>query len=180
MRLPFSDKFLLDLCDLLLKADELSDEIFLFPSKKLRSLKYSVELDRLKRRYEREKAKTNFSQFIYYLKTKGYIKIKNLEGKKGVLLTKKGTSKALKAKFKTKEKKKRKDGRWQMVIFDIPENKRNLRDLLRECLQFLGYQMLQQSVWVCPYDVFEETEGIIRRYSLDPYVKLFLIEEIEI
>jgi hypothetical protein len=40
--------------------------------------------------------------------------------------------------------------------------------------------MLQQSVWVCPYDVLEETEAILRKYSLDEYVKLFLIEEVEI
>ncbi len=78
-----------------------------------------------------------------------------------------------------KKKKRRPDGKWQMVIFDIPEKKRVLRDIFRENLQILGYKILQQSVWVCPYEISKETEGIIRQYSLDPYVKLFLIEEIE-
>jgi DNA-binding transcriptional regulator PaaX len=55
-----------------------------------------------------------------------------------------------------------------------------LRDLLRELLYLLGYRMLQQSVWVCPYDVLKETEAIIQKLSLERYVKIFLIEEIEI
>jgi len=67
-----------------------------------------------------------------------------------------------------------------MVIFDIPERKRDLRDIFRENLQLLGYRMLQQSVWVCPFDVLKETEGVIRQYELDDYIRLFLIEELEI
>ena len=65
------------------------------------------------------------------------------------------------------------------VHIGLPRGK-HLRDLLRENLYFLGYKMLQQSVWVCPYNVSKETEAVLRKYSLDPYVKLFLIEEIEV
>lgn len=38
--------------------------------------------------------------------------------------------------------------------------------------------MLQKSIWVSPYDVLKETEEFLRKYALDPYVKLFLIEEL--
>jgi hypothetical protein len=38
--------------------------------------------------------------------------------------------------------------------------------------------MLQKSIWICPYEVTKETEEILRKYNLDPHVKLFLIEEI--
>lgn len=179
MRLPITDEFLWDLYNLLEKTDEIIDELFLSPSRRMRSLRYSVELDKLRKKYERKRARRNFRQFIYYLKKQGYIKIKNLEEKQGVLLTKKGAEKVLKTKFKMKEKKKRKDRKWLMVIFDIPERKRKLRTLFREYLQFLGFKMLQQSVWVCPFNVFKEIEGVIRRYSIDPYVKIFFIEEIE-
>ncbi|NOQ67825.1 hypothetical protein GQ568_00095 [Patescibacteria group bacterium] len=67
-----------------------------------------------------------------------------------------------------------------MIIFDIPEEKRYLRNLLREKLLLLKYKMLQQSIWICPYDVQKETEFILREHSIDPYIKLFLIEEIEL
>ncbi len=175
MILPITDKFLLSVYDYSEKLDETFD---LFAPKTMKEV-CCPSLYELKKQYKRRKAKQNFDQLIYYLKKRGYIKIKNLKQNKGIVLTKKGTEKVLRAKFKT-NKEKRSDGKWQMIIFDIPEEKRYLRDLLREKLRFLKYKMLQQSIWICPYNVSEETELILGKYSLDPYVKLFLIEEIEI
>ena len=65
-----------------------------------------------------------------------------------------------------------------MIIFDIPEKRRQDRDLLRDALVDMGYQKLQQSVWVCPYDAYGETEKAVREYQIIPFVKLFLIEEV--
>ena len=174
MKISLTDKFLWDLYTFIEKADKSFD---LFSPRTIKEAFYP-DLFRLKREYERKKAKRQFSQFVNYLKKKGYIKIKNLKEKRGVIITKKGINKVLVAKIKSKERKRRNDKKWQMIIFDIPEKKRHLRDLLRENLHFLGYRMLQQSIWVCPYNVFKETEAFIREYSLDQYVKLFLIEEI--
>jgi phenylacetic acid degradation operon negative regulatory protein len=176
MKLPITDEFLLDLYNFIEKIDETFD---LFAPRTMKEVWYS-NLYKLRRNYERKEAKSQFRQFLHYLKRQGYIKIKNLEQKQGIILTKKGANKVLKIKLKMKKRRKRTDGKWQMVIFDIPEKKRDLRNLFRQNLQILGYKMLQKSIWVCPYDVLKETEGIIGKYSLDPYVKLFLIEEIEV
>jgi len=176
MRLPLTDKFLWDLYNLIENVDEAFD---LFAPRTMKEA-WFPNLYKLRLKYSRKETRRKFSQLIYYLKKKGYIKIKNLEQKQGVILTKNGAEKVLKIKFKLKEWEKRADGKWQMVIFDIPERKRVLRDLFRENLRILGYKMLQQSIWVCPYDLSKETEGIIRKYSADPYVKVFLIEEIDI
>jgi phenylacetic acid degradation operon negative regulatory protein len=89
-----------------------------------------------------------------------------------------GVEKVLNSKFKNIKRKTRPDGKWQMIIFDIPERKRHLRDLLRIKLYFLEYKMFQQSVWISPYDTYKETEKFLRENSLDQYVRLFLIEEI--
>ena len=177
MKLLLTDKFLLDLYNLIEKMDKISEPFI--PPRTMKEVLYP-DAYKLQRLYERKNAKRRFNQFIDYLKKKGYIKIKNLEQKQGILLTKKGADKALKVKFKTMHKKRRSDGKWQMVIFDIPERKRHLRDLLREHLHFLGYKMFQKSIWVCPYDVLKETEAILREYSLDRYVRSFLIEEVEL
>ena len=48
------------------------------------------------------------------------------------------------------------DGGWTMVIFDIPEEKRKRRDLLREKLLELGLGMMQKSVYITPYDLSED------------------------
>ena len=67
-----------------------------------------------------------------------------------------------------------------MVIFDVPEERKHAREVLRERLLELDYQRLQDSVWVSPYDVFEETERFIREQNLDDCIRIFLIEEIDI
>jgi hypothetical protein len=176
MRLPLTDKFLWDLYSLIENTDRISESFI--PPRTMREALFP-DFYKLKREYERRKAKKRFSQFINYLKNKGYITIKNLEEKQGVLLTRKGFEKVLTTKFKIKERKRRPDRKWQMIIFDIPEKKRHLRGLLREKLHLLKYRMLQQSVWVCPYDVLKETEEFLRLYSLYPFIRLFLIEEVE-
>ena len=50
---------------------------------------------------------------------------------------------------------KRWDGKWRMVIFDVPESKRRVRDRVRFLLVAIGFLRLQNSVWVYPYDCEE-------------------------
>ena len=147
-----------------------------------RSLKnvVSLEMAEIRRSIREKKDAKYFSQIIYYLKRKGYIHVEQLSGKRGILLTKKGDERILRIKKRLGLQPRRKDGKWQMIIFDVPETKKNLRDILRSTLRFLGYEYLQDSVWVCPYDVEKETEKFLQENSLDQYVRIFLIEEINI
>ncbi|MEK7060586.1 MAG: CRISPR-associated endonuclease Cas2, partial [Patescibacteria group bacterium] len=48
-------------------------------------------------------------------------------------------------------KPKRWDGKWRIVIFDIWERRRGVRDRLRNLLQKNGFVKVQNSVWVYPY-----------------------------
>lgn len=174
MRVPITDKFLWSLYNFVEGIDKTLD--FGIP----KSMTEGIDIRSLKMKHEWRRAsdRKKFSKLIYNLKRRGLIKINNLENKKAIMLTSPGEARALRIKYKIIDKKRRSDGRWQMVIFDIPENKRRFRDILRENLSFLGYKILQKSVWVCPYDVGKETEEFLRNNLLDPYVKLFLIEEI--
>lgn len=110
---------------------------------------------------------------IYHLKRNNYIQSKNLQGKKAIILTKKEISKAMKTSFKIMDKKKRKDGKWITVIFDIPKSHEKSRALLRSILQNLGYKMFQHSVWITPFNVSEKTENLLQHYSLNGCVKYF-------
>ncbi len=47
---------------------------------------------------------------------------------------------------------KRWDGKWRVLIFDISERRRVLRDKVRCTLVAIGFVRLQDSVWVYPYD----------------------------
>jgi len=43
------------------------------------------------------------------------------------------------------------DKKWRLLIFDIPENKKGLRNKVRITLASIGFIKLQNSVWVYPY-----------------------------
>lgn len=129
-------------------------------------------------KYKKRGREIEFRKLLYYLKTKGYIKVKSLEAGKAILITKKGIDKVLAVDLKTDKKQKRKDGKLTMIVFDIPEKKKHLRFILRGALCNWGYKMLQLSVWISPYDVLGKTEKFIQKYSMENYVKIFLIEKI--
>jgi DNA-binding transcriptional regulator PaaX len=46
---------------------------------------------------------------------------------------------------------KRWDGKWRVLIFDIANRRRGLRDKIRQSLKGAGFSRLQDSVWVFPY-----------------------------
>ncbi|MBC7836354.1 hypothetical protein H7X87_01060 [Acetobacteraceae bacterium] len=50
---------------------------------------------------------------------------------------------------------KRWDGRWRVLIFDIPEYRKGLRDKIRHTLIIAGLVRLQDSVWIFPHDCEE-------------------------
>ncbi|HEY1074535.1 MAG TPA: PaaX family transcriptional regulator C-terminal domain-containing protein, partial [Patescibacteria group bacterium] len=58
------------------------------------------------------------------------------------------------------------DGKWRIILFDIPESKRTVRQMFRIKLLDFGARMLQSSVWITPnksvadkfYDLIMQTE----------------------
>jgi DNA-binding transcriptional regulator PaaX len=50
------------------------------------------------------------------------------------------------------KKPKRWDKKWHVLIFDIPERRKVTRNRVRVTLARLGFERLQDSVWVYPYD----------------------------
>ncbi len=175
MKISITDKFLWDVYNIISKTGDVISLVTKPPTMAnwLPGIKNPVF-----EKYRKENGKRNFSKLIYNLKIRGYIKVKNLENKQAIIITKEGIGKALKSSFKIEGGRKRKDGKWVMLIFDVPEKYRKSRSLLRNILHNLGYKIFQQSVWISPYDVSEKTEKLLQIYSLDNYVKIFLIEEI--
>ena len=81
---------------------------------------------------------------------KGYAIIEKRGGTSFVLLTEKGERFALIMKEgKTVLKKRRKwDGKWRIVMYDLREPAKTLRARVRELLHSFGFVLLQKSVWV--------------------------------
>ncbi len=173
MKIPITDQFLLDV------LGSVADAADVLMSNRYRQIQMLFgDENPVFKKYRKDKNRQQFSRLIYYLKQNNLIEVENLKGKKAVMLTKKGLSKALTARWIFEEKKKRKDGKWIMIIFDIPKNHPKARALLRSILKNLGYVLFQHSVWVTPYDISERTEQLLQMHSLDGYVKVFLIEKL--
>lgn len=59
------------------------------------------------------------------------------------------------------------DGKIYLVTYDIPESKRKVRNYLRGFLKRIGCGMLQQSIWVTPYNPTIHVKEFIEEQSLD-------------
>ncbi|MEI8103755.1 MAG: hypothetical protein WCG84_02540 [Candidatus Moraniibacteriota bacterium] len=77
------------------------------------------------------------------------------------------------------KKPKRWDGKWRIVLFDIPEKRKSLRDVFRRHLQKIGFRELQKSVFVFPYDCEREMLSLINLYEAKEYFRFILATEID-
>jgi DNA-binding transcriptional regulator PaaX len=103
---------------------------------------------------------------------------KTKDGKYNIELTEKGKLKAIEYSLlkRLKIKDKKWDGRWWMLIFDVPERLRNGRNALRWKIKKLGFYELQKSVFVIPYECKKEIDLIVSYFNLKPYVHYGVIE----
>lgn len=68
------------------------------------------------------------------------------------------------------------DGRWRVVIFDIPEVQRRVRDGLRLELKKLGFGQWQRSVWVTPFNISAELNAYLQKQDLSAVVQMLVGE----
>jgi DNA-binding transcriptional regulator PaaX len=105
---------------------------------------------------------------------------KNPDGSFTFVLTEKGKLKALTYHFQNmKIKKENWDGKWRIVMFDIPEKMKSARDALREKLKELGFYELQKSVFVFPFECKNEIDFVIEFFNLRKFVRFALLESID-
>lgn len=68
------------------------------------------------------------------------------------------------------------DGKWRMLIYNIPEEKRHIRDGLRQELVWSGFGSLSHSCWISPNPLEDQVAELIERYGIKPYVDFFVSE----
>lgn len=98
--------------------------------------------------------------------------------KKGYILTTMGKERLFMLRIKETNKKKMLKGRWLMVFFDIPEKERSKRDSLRKMLRGLGFEQMQKSIWICPYDVEKEVKEGVEMMDIGKYTQLLMVEKL--
>ncbi len=77
------------------------------------------------------------------------------------------------------EKPKRWDGKWRLLIFDIPEYRKSLREKVRRSLKAIGFIRLQDSVWLYPYEC-EDLMGLLKAdFKIGKDMLYLIVEEME-
>jgi len=74
---------------------------------------------------------------------------------------------------------KKRDGKWRLVIFDIPEDKRTARDMFRRKLIHLGLVRLQDSVFVSAFPCKKEIDFLCHYLEISDYVTVTSLYKIE-
>ena len=93
------------------------------------------------------------TQAITKLERSGFVRTSGTFGNRKVSLTKKGNSE-IERMFANEYHIPEPlfwDGKWRMVMFDIREERKQVREQLRVLLTGAGFLRIQDSVWVYPY-----------------------------
>lgn len=166
--LPLTDKILVSLLTAGAIAEEALDTLYKFsPRAVTRSLYTSEDLNHIK------KDNNLIRNALLRLAGKKLIEIEKREKERVLKLTETGLT-TLFSKFpQIKFKNWGWDGQWRVIIYDIEEETRRLRDKLRSTLRSLGFNLVQKSVWFSPYPVEEELEAFLKKENIWKKIMIF-------
>ena len=70
------------------------------------------------------------------------------------------------------------DQQWRLVLFDVPEERRYLRSIFRRKLQQLGFQYLQRSAWIYPFQCEDVLMTLAQRLQLDHCIHIAVVKSL--
>jgi len=65
------------------------------------------------------------------------------------------------------------DGQWRLITYSVPEPDREARDRLRSELEWLGFGMLTNALWISPHDHSQEIETLADSLGLCGRIETF-------
>jgi len=131
---------------------------------------------------DKEYSRWEVKRVVNRLKKQKWVDVDYLpNGQVKVTITKDGLVKALTYELDAMEinKPRKWDRKWRVVIFDIPNKYKRVRDIFRMRLHQLSLYQLQESVYVSPYPCYDEVEFLRQIYGVPFKVRYLLVEKIE-
>lgn len=126
-------------------------------------------------------SKRQIQKAVYELQRSKLIKIlKEKNGKTTVKLTNKGSKRIREFMLDkiTISKPVKWDGKWRVVIFDIPVKLNSAREALRQKIKKLGFFQLQKSTWIFPYECEDEILFIAETYNVERHIEILTVERL--
>lgn len=71
------------------------------------------------------------------------------------------------------------DGHWRIVLFDIPERLKKIRDAIRFHLKDMGFVEYQKSVFILPYPCEKELKFVAEFFHARKYIRLIVAKVID-
>ncbi|MFH0936789.1 MAG: hypothetical protein V1808_00660 [Candidatus Daviesbacteria bacterium] len=98
-----------------------------------------------------------------------------------IRLSEKGKTKLLKYQLENMmiEKPPKWDGKWRVIIYDIPKEKRLISEIFRRFLKKIMFLKLQKSVYLTPYPCDKQIEFLRQYYNLSKEVLYLVVQRIE-
>lgn len=129
----------------------------------------------------KSKDKYRFNRAVRSLQKKKLVRIYQRNGQDVVEITRGGSKKVLEYNIDEMKLKhpRRWDGKWHIVMFDIPEHKKIARHALSRKVRELGLYPLQKSVLVSPFQCKDEIDFIGEFFSVRNYIIYVTANEIE-
>ena len=121
----------------------------------------------------------NQSRLKQVLKRLKEQKIVEVVGDETIKITEKGKIKILKFNLEDMQLNKKWDGKWRLIIYDVPKHKKKERNYLREILKRLECFQLQKSVYLTPHPCENEIEFLRQLLNIGNDVKILKVASIE-
>lgn len=116
--------------------------------------------------YDRPLKKSSFAQTLNRLRKQGLVESYPVNDETLIKLTQVGRD------FLSLEVGKNEawDGKWRVVTFDIPEQKRIIRNLFRRNLKKWGFKQLQKSVWISKRNIYDKLVAYVKELDIEQWV----------
>jgi len=126
--------------------------------------------------------RNNLNKSIKRLYESKLVKMRNnKDGTSTLVLTLNGKRKALtynaqNIKIRPMEKW---DGKWRIVLFDIPEKSRKARDAIRHILKKSGFFEYQKSIFVHPFNCQDEISFVVEFFNMRQHIRFVVAESLD-
>ena len=125
-------------------------------------------------------SKRQLQSISRYAVRKKYITVRKSEDSAEIEVTEAGKKLMQRRALHSLKPKRQKtwDGKWRIVMFDVPNHSKKARDAFAATLKRLGFEHFQKSVFLCPYPCEEELEIVADYYDIADCVEVVIAERI--
>ncbi|MEK7617561.1 MAG: CRISPR-associated endonuclease Cas2 [Patescibacteria group bacterium] len=124
--------------------------------------------------------KPQFERAIRHLNDRGLVRVISKDSQRFVEITQAGQLEILLKKAKTKTVIPAVwDKKWRLVVFDIPEDSKDKRRLLRFLLKKQEFFKLQASVYISPFALNREAIAYLSETGLIDFIRIMRVDEMD-